>query len=161
MANLVKRDLMDEMFDYFLEPINKFKRSGYLKTDIRETKKEIEMDIECAGCKKDEIKVSLKNGYLYVSVEKNNKISDSSDTYIRKERYYENTSRSFYVGESYNEDEIKCKYLDGVLKITLPKRNENYEKECKYLPINWWKNVKKYVFYEKNNSIYLQKMKIM
>ena len=136
MSNLVKKDMFDDMFDYFIEPFSRFKRSGYLKTDVRETKNELVLEVEAPGIKKDEIKVSLKDGYLNISIYKDSNKEYNEKTYIRKERYFENVSRQFYVGSSVKEDDIKCKYTDGILKITLPKSNENYEKECKYLPIN-------------------------
>ena len=75
------------------------------------------------GENKDEIQVDLKDGTLTVSASKglDKDEQDKDGRYIRRERYYGSSSRSFYVGDL-RPEEIKCKYESGVLSITVPKK---------------------------------------
>lgn len=94
-----------------------------MKTDVREKDDAFELDIELPGYSKDNVKAELKDGFLTVSavVEKNNDEKDKEGRYIRRERYSGSCSRSFYVGETVTEADIKAKFDNGILKITVPK----------------------------------------
>ena len=97
-----------------------------MKTDIRETEGSYELDVDLPGFKKDEIKASLENGYLTISAAKglDKDEKDKDGKYIRQERYAGAMSRSFYVGEEVTQDEIKAKYEDGILKLSIPKKEK-------------------------------------
>ena len=72
-----------------------------MKTDIRETEKGYELDIDLPGYKKEDVKAQLENGYLTIQAAKteNKDLKDSQGKYIRRERYGGTMSRSFYVGQ--------------------------------------------------------------
>ena len=95
-----------------------------MKTDIRETDGSYELDVDLPGFKKDEIKVQLKDGYLTLSAAKglDKDEQDKKGNYIRRERYAGSMSRSFYVGDGVNEEDIHAKYEYGILKLSLPKK---------------------------------------
>ena len=97
-----------------------------MKTDIRETEGSYELDVDLPGFKKDEIKASLENGYLTISAAKglDKDEKDKEGKYIRQERYAGAMSRSFYVGDEVTQDEIKAKYEDGILKLSIPKKEK-------------------------------------
>ena len=97
-----------------------------MKTDIRETDGSYELDVDLPGFKKDEIKASLENGYLTISAAKglDKDEKDKDGKYIRQERYAGAMSRSFYVGDAVTQDEVKAKYEDGILKLSIPKKAE-------------------------------------
>ncbi len=109
-------DLFD-VFDDFFKPMF-FEETKELRTDIKETETAYELDLELPGYKKDEIKVTLENGYLTVSAEKNQK--EESKKYLRRE-IRESTSRSYYVGSEVAREQIKAKYDNGILTLTVPK----------------------------------------
>ena len=94
-----------------------------MKTDVRETENTYEVDIDLPGFKKDEIDVDLKDGYLTISASKglDKDESDKKGKYIRQERYAGACSRSFYVGEDVEPQDVKAKYENGVLKLFVPK----------------------------------------
>ena len=96
-----------------------------MKTDIRETDGSYELDVDLPGFKKDEIQASLENGYLTISAAKglDKDDKDKEGKYIRQERYAGAMSRSFYVGDEVTQDEIKAKYEDGILKLSIPKKD--------------------------------------
>ena len=96
-----------------------------MKTDVRETESSYEVDIDLPGFKKDEIKAQLENGYLTVSAAKglDKDEQDQKGKYIRQERYAGAMSRSFYIGEEVSQDEIRAKYENGILRLTIPKKD--------------------------------------
>lgn len=108
-----------------------------MKTDIRETDEGYELDIDLPGFKKDEIQAELKNGYLTVSAAKglDKDEQNKKGEYIRRERYAGSMSRSFYVGEHLNEEDIKAKYEDGILKLSVPKKDVKELEQNKYIAI--------------------------
>ena len=93
-----------------------------LRTDVRETDDAIEADIDLPGFKKDEIQVHLENGYLTVSAEKHADKQAGKGKYLRQERYSGTVSRTFYVGDALKPDDVKAKYEDGVLVVSLSKK---------------------------------------
>ena len=93
-----------------------------LRTDVRETEDAIEAAIDLPGFKKDEIQVHLENGYLTVSAEKHADKQAGKGKYLRQERYSGTVSRTFYVGDTLKPDDVKAKYEDGVLVVSLSKK---------------------------------------
>ena len=93
-----------------------------LRTDVRETEDAIEADIDLPGFKKDEIQVHLENGYLTVSAGKHADGQTGTGKSLRQERYSGTVSRTFYVGDTLKPDDVKAKYEDGVLVISLSKK---------------------------------------
>ena len=102
-------------------------RAGRLmKTDVHEKDGQYDMDIDLPGFKKEDIKVELHDGYLQVSAVKglNEEEKDEKGKLIRQERYSGSMQRSFYVGDSIKQDEVKAKFEQGVLKLSFPKEGE-------------------------------------
>ena len=75
--------------------------------------------------KKDEITVDLENGYLTISAAKglDKDEEDKKGKYIRKERYAGTMQRSFYVGDAITHEDIKAKFENGILSLTIPKKD--------------------------------------
>lgn len=101
-----------------------------MKTDVRDMDTGYEIDIDLPGFKKDEISLSLENGYLTVSAAKGLDKDEKTEEgrLIRQERYAGSMQRSFYIGKEMTEEDVKAKFEDGVLKLAVPK------KEAKTLP---------------------------
>ena len=110
-----------------------------MKTDIKEEDAAYELEMDLPGFKKDEIKVSLEDGYLTISAAKGldkDEKEKKTGKYIRKERYAGACQRSFYVGENVTKDEIKAQFKHGILKLTIPKKEaKNITEENKYIAI--------------------------
>ena len=97
-----------------------------MKPDVRETDGSYELDIDLPGFKKDEINAEIRDGYLTVSAAKglDKDESDKDGRYIRRERYAGQCSRSFYVGEGVTEQDISAKFEDGILRLSIPKKEQ-------------------------------------
>jgi HSP20 family molecular chaperone IbpA len=131
---LFKDDLFDDFFDF--PSFRDFDRAdrklygkhanGLMKTDVRENEGNYELDIDLPGFKKDEITLTLDNGYLIVGASKtvNEDEKDSKGKMLRQERYSGAMQRSFYVGDALNETDVKAKFEDGVLSLTFPKEKQ-------------------------------------
>ena len=108
-----------------------------MKTDVRETEDSYELDVDLPGFKKDEIGVELKDGYLTIAASKglDKDESDKNGKFIRQERYTGACSRSFYVGEHVQPEDIGAKYEDGILRLSVPKNVKKALPETKRIAI--------------------------
>ena len=108
-----------------------------MKTDLKEHDEGYELDIDLPGFKKDEIKLSLESGYLSVSAAKSldKDKKNIKGRVIRQERYAGSMQRSFYVGEEVTETDIKAKFEDGVLKLSIPKKEPEKIETAKTIAI--------------------------
>ena len=113
-----------------------------MNTDIRETDNGYEMLIDLPGFSKEDVKAELNDGYLTVSAEKgfDKNEDDKGDgnkkgKYIRKERYSGSCKRSFYVGDAITEEDIKASFKHGILKLTIPKKEQKAVEQNKYIAI--------------------------
>ncbi len=131
-------DFMDDAFErnFFggRNPLYGKHSKNLMKTDVKETETGYELDIDLPGFKKDEISAHLEDGYLTVSaakgVDKDEK--DNEGRYIRRERYSGSMTRSFYVGNAVTEEDIKAKYEDGILSLSIPKKDPKAVEAKKY-----------------------------
>lgn len=110
-----------------------------MKTDIKELDDGYELEVDLPGFKKDEVKASLENGYLTISAAKGldqDEQEKKTARYIRRERYAGACERSFYVGDSVTQEDIKGEFKHGILKLYVPKKeNKPAVEENKYISI--------------------------
>ena len=109
--------------DFFGAPIAS-RESRMMKTDIVEKDGGYELTIDMPGVKKENVKAELNDGYLTVSTNSDysNDEKNEEGKYIRRERYSGSFSRSFYVGSALKQEDIKAKFEDGILKVSVPKK---------------------------------------
>ena len=133
LPSIFGENLLDDWFDFPMEkdffggrnPLYGKHAKNLMKTDVRETENSYELDIDLPGFKKDEINVQLDNGYLSISAAKGlDKDEEKKNSkYIRRERYAGAMSRTFYVGDNLTQQDIKAKFENGILKISVPKKD--------------------------------------
>ena len=132
--------LFDNMFDdMFRDPFfTSSNTTKLMKTDIQEKDDKYILDMDLPGYDKEDIKAQLKDGYLTITAQKNtsNEDKDENGNYIRRERYCGKCSRSFYVGDSIKEEDIKANFNNGILELTFPKEVPQKEEEIKYITID-------------------------
>ena len=143
MPSILSNDFMD---DFFSVPRvtgfggSRFDRdfSRMMTTDVKETDNGYQLDMNLPGFAKEDIKAELKDGYLTIYAQSNssNDEKDDDGNFIRRERYTGSCSRSFYVGDGVTQDDIHAAFKDGVLSLTVPKKEAIPEKEeTKYIAI--------------------------
>lgn len=128
--NLSKDDDFNSLFDVFNEPffhnsLTPFSNTKSFKVDVKDLGSAYELSAELPGIKKENISLSYENSYLTIKVaNKEEKTVDDkekqSEKYLRRERYYGEMQRSFYI-DDIDEANVKAAYKDGILTVTLPK----------------------------------------
>lgn len=133
VPTLYRNSMFDDFDDFFnlmemparRDPLFGKRADRLMRTDVRETEKGYELDIDLPGFKKEDVHAELKNGYLTISAQKSLEKEEKKTEegrYLRRERYSGSLSRSFYVGEAITEDDVKAKFENGILQISLPKK---------------------------------------
>ncbi|MDY5647717.1 MAG: Hsp20/alpha crystallin family protein [Lachnospiraceae bacterium] len=137
MPSIFGENLLDDFFGYPTVHYD-FQTTALMKTDIKDTDQGYEITMNLPGVKKEDVKAELKDGYLTINAVSNSS-SDQKDEegrYIRRERYSGSCSRSFYVGDTVTQEDIKAKFEDGTLKLMVPKKEAKPAvEEKKYIAI--------------------------
>lgn len=109
---------------------------GGMRTDVTETEKEYQLAIELPGFAKDDVKVSLDDGYLTVTAKKEHH-NDEKDgqKFVSRERYYGQMSRSWYVG-NVDKTQIKANFANGILTVSVPKDEMPEQDHTDYINID-------------------------
>lgn len=125
-------DLFDNFFDddFFTK-----KERNLMKTDILEKKNHYEIAMDLPGFNKENIDMSLKNGYLEIHAKIEQNENQEEEKYLRQERFYGECSRSFYVGDRITEEDIQAEFKEGILKVEIPKKEEIEEETRKQIEI--------------------------
>ncbi len=144
MAGLVpfnkrKSDLMNvgvddfyNMLDDFFSDAWPFRRGlpvNTFKVDIQEDEKNYFVAAELPGVKKDEIGISMEDGKLQISVNRDENIEDTSKNYVHRERRSCSMHRSILLADA-DSGSIKARLDNGVLNITVPKK-ENEDRSVR------------------------------
>lgn len=125
---------MNSMLDEF-DTDRMFSNSGFNPSiDVHEDEKQITLEAEIAGVKKDDIKVSINDGNVLVlkgTKNRENKTEDEKDgtTFLRVERSFGEFTRSFMLPDNVDTDSINAEFKDGLLKVTLDKKEPEKPKE--------------------------------
>ena len=116
------QNMLDDFFaDFF--PYRRSLAWDTFKIDVEEQEKEYVVEAELSGVTKDEINVSLEEGRLNISVNKEENVATNNKNYIHKERRYSSMSRNVFLADA-AEEGIKAKLQDGVLSVTVPKKEK-------------------------------------
>ncbi len=145
LPSIFGENLFDDFMDDALErnffgtrnPLYGKHSKNLMKTDVKETDAGYEIDIDLPGFSKDEITAHLEDGYLTVSAAKglDKDEKDKEGRYIRRERYSGSMTRSFYVGNALTEEDIHAKYENGILRLSIPKKEAKAVEAKKYIAI--------------------------
>lgn len=139
MMMIPRRKNEFDLFKDFFDGDDFFSRreSSIMKTDIKEKKDKYIIEMDLPGYEKENINISLKEGYLEVLAEvSKQEDNEEKEKFVHKERYYGHCARSFYVGEQITEEDIKAEFKNGILKISVPKKEEKKElPEAKHIEI--------------------------
>ncbi len=110
--------------------------NSIMKTDIKESENDYEINIDLPGYKKEDVQAELKDGYLVITAKNESTVEDTGNKeYIRRERFYGTCSRSFYVGKEVQQEDISARFENGVLIMNVPKHIEKPVEEKKYISI--------------------------
>lgn len=130
--NLIPRNSLfdfDSVLDNFWAPVSGSRTGNEVsftpRVDVTENKKNYEINTELPGIDKKDIEVTLENGILSISAESRQENKEEKDgRVIRQERRYGKFVRSFNLGTDVKEKDIKAEFKDGVLKLWVPKSEQ-------------------------------------
>ena len=108
----------DRFFDSDL-----LKKQSMPSVNVKESEKDFEIDVAAPGLTKQDFKISVDNGVLTISSEKEEEKEEKEKDYTRREFSYNAFSRSFSLPENVNEEDIRAMYQDGILKLNMAKKN--------------------------------------
>lgn len=139
--SIVKRHnvLFPSVFDEFLKPdwfggMEKYNRS-YPAVNIKENEDSFELELAIPGKKKEDFNVEVDDHVMTISMESRTEDEVAEENYTRREFSYTAFTRSFTLPETVAEDKIKAAYTDGILKFTLPKKEEALPKPKRMIEI--------------------------
>ena len=143
VPSIFNHNFVNDMFDDFFAPAVPAARTasnatGLMNTDVKEFPDRYELEIDLPGYKKEDVQASLKDGYMTITAqhEEKKEEKDEEGKYIRRERYSGHCSRSFYVGDIVTEEDVQAKFADGILKVEIPKKEYKPEiEEKKFISI--------------------------
>ena len=124
--------MFPSLFDDFLRPWNEYFDSGsYVgraftipSVNIVEGKDDFKLSFAVPGMKKSDFKIDVTGNLLTISSEKEEKKEEKEENYSREEYNYSSFTRSFTLPEDVNKEKIDATYVDGILKLVLPKKEE-------------------------------------
>ncbi len=136
---LIKRSALPSLFDERwltdLFDTEKFFGPDWMKrtqwvpaVNVLEKEKSFELEVAAPGLEKKDFNITVDNGVLTISCEKETEKEDKNKNYTRREYSYTNFARSFTLPDNVKGDDISAKYDNGILRITLPKTEETKAK---------------------------------
>ena len=137
MMLIPRKNDFDVWEDFFSDPFFDRHDNKIMKTDIKEHKDNYELEIDLPGFEKKDIKIAVDNGYLTISAHNEQKNDEKEHgKYVRRERYFGECSRSFYVGDTVETEDVKASFKNGILNVEIPKKEQKKEiPEKKYVEI--------------------------
>ena len=133
--NLLFPSLMNEMFkpDWF-GGMENFGHS-LPAVNIKENERDFELEIAIPGRKKEDFNIEVDNNVLTISMEDQKEDQVKEENYTRREFSYNSFKRAFTLPETVNEEKINASYTDGILRFTLPKKEEALPKPKRLIEI--------------------------
>ncbi len=124
--------LFDPFFDDFFSFPKVFDHDfdSVMKTDVIDQENSYLMCVDLPGFRKEDVSLSLKNGYLTISATSSIQ-DDENKKYVRRERIYSSCKRTFYLGNGVTEKDVSADFKDGVLNITIQKALEKVQEDTK------------------------------
>ena len=133
-------DLVTELPNFFKNDFNQSERKGFVPVNVKETEKSYQLEVVAPGFEKTDFKVNLDQNLLTISVENKNNIKEEAHDHpveklIRREYTFSSFKRSFTLDEKIDATNINASYVNGVLRLNLPKK-ETVKASAQQININ-------------------------
>ena len=143
LGNLITQDFfdMDDIFDNRRWSSNMLPdafwngNSSQPAMNIKETDDNFEIELSAPGFGKKDFNVTIQDGCLNITAEKEHSKEEKDDNFTRKEFSYNAFERSLQLPKSAKEEEIKAKYNDGILSFKLAKKEEAKKRPPKVIEV--------------------------
>jgi len=133
-------DLVTELPNLFKNDFNQSERKGFVPVNVKETEKSYQLEVVAPGFEKTDFKVNLDQNLLTISVENKNNVKEEAHDHpveklIRREYTFSSFKRSFTLDEKIDATNINASYVNGVLRLNLPKK-ETVKASAQQISIN-------------------------
>jgi HSP20 family protein len=129
--DLFSRELFDGQYSNFSNT-----GTNIPAVNIKETKENFEVEVAAPGMTKDDFKIELKGNTLTIFSEKSNESEQEDNHFTRREFSYQSFNRSFNLPkDAVDTERIQARYENGLLKLSIPKKEEAKQKEPKQIEI--------------------------
>jgi HSP20 family protein len=117
-------ELFPDFFRRFARPFELASMPGEIKIDVTENDKDYQVRAEMPGAKKEDIRITVDGNFVSISAEvkKEKEEKGKGGRLLLKETSYGSVTRGFSLGSEIDDQKVVAKLEDGVLKLTLPKR---------------------------------------
>ncbi len=122
--NSLVDDLFTELPVLFKNDFNQTERKSYVPVNVKETEKSYQLEVVAPGFEKNDFKVNLDQSLLTISAEKKEEVKDENGRNIRREYRFNSFKRSFTIDDKIDATRIEASYVNGVLTLNLPKKEE-------------------------------------
>jgi HSP20 family protein len=125
--------------DFFNSDFSSFKSPLFGSTphvNVAESKDSFRIELALPGVNKENISINVEGNLLTVSGKNENKVNEENESYTRREFSFSTFSRTFTLPETVNADAISADYTDGILKVSVPKKEEAKDKGAKSIKIS-------------------------
>src|SRR2546423_11054850 len=136
MSQLVKfntaptfRSMLDNFWGNAMFDDDVLKQNRMPAVNVKENEKDYEIELAAPGMKKEDFRIDVENGILTISAEKKEEKEQKEDKYTRREFSYSSFNRSFSLPQNVDENNIKARYENGVLYLTVSKQEEEKPKK--------------------------------
>jgi HSP20 family protein len=129
---------LGDFFNDFMsdELLNKNIFKSIPAVNISETNDKFAVELAVPGLDKNDFKLQVENGVLSISAEKKTETKDENTKFTRKEFSYSSFSRSFTLPEHVQHDAITAEYTNGVLTLSIPKKEEAKQKAAREIKVS-------------------------
>ncbi|NOT52101.1 MAG: Hsp20/alpha crystallin family protein [Chitinophagaceae bacterium] len=117
-------DFFTELPALFKNDFNNYEQKGLVPVNVKETDKSYRLEVIAPGFEKTDFRVNLDQNLLTISAEKKEEAKNENDKNIRREYSYRSFKRSFTIDEKIDATAIEASYINGVLILNLPKKEE-------------------------------------
>jgi HSP20 family protein len=128
-------DWMDDLFSGDINPLMKFRVSDVPMVNVFEADDSYRIELAAPGLKKEDIKINLDSDNLKISAEIENEIENENEKCTKREYSYRSFSRSFTLPDTADKEKISAESVDGILKITIMKKEEEIIKPPREIEI--------------------------
>lgn len=122
--SLVNRFFNDDFFQSYNQVAGKSEFHNLPAVNVKESEGNFQLELAAPGLKKEDFKVSVHENRLIISVKKESQNEEKAEKYSRKEFSYSSFQRAFVLPKTVDGEKIEASYTDGILYLTLPKKEE-------------------------------------
>ncbi len=126
-------EMFNDIFDGMLS--SDFRRASTPAINIIDNDDNFKLEVAAPGLTKEDFKINVDNDLLTISAEKKNETNEKNSRYTRKEFSYVSFTRSFNLPEMVDAEKINASYENGVMALTLPKREEAKPKPAREIKV--------------------------